>query len=308
MRKVCGGIVDELEELDNMVRFIEKDSNQSYSIKCKMKKVGELFRTNFIDRQKQTEPLSVMLTSATISADNSFSYIKDQLGITDEYNTMEFIGASPFNLTEQELWYLPPNAKEGNKQGFQNRMLQDLLEVCVTCNGGVLGLFTSIASLKSAKEFLYENIPTDLDCEIIAQGDMPRKKLIEYFTGEMDSILLGTKSLFTGVDVPGDSLRCVFIDKLPFPNISDPVQKALNEEPGSFFKYSIPSMIIDLKQAVGRGVRSVTDKCVIVVADNRMSTANYKAKIFSSFNYKKTGTRDIVDVEKFILGCSDREE
>lgn len=308
LRKICGGIVDEMEELDNMVRFVEKDTFQSFSIKCKMKKVGELFRSNFINKQNDVSPLSVMLTSATISADNSFAYIKDQLGITDDYRTMEFIGASPFNLTEQELWYLPPNAKEGNKQGFQNRMLQDLLEVCVTCNGGVLGLFTSISSLKSAKEFLYENIPSDLECEIIAQGDMPRKKLIEYFANEVDSVLLGTKSLFTGVDVPGDSLRCVFIDKLPFPNISDPVQKALNEEPGSFFKYSIPSMIIDLKQAVGRGVRSVNDKCVIVVADNRMSTANYKAKIFSSFNYKKTGTRNIVDVEKFIIGCSDREE
>lgn len=297
---VAGGFVTDGDP-DNIVRYVEMNNNHKIDLKSKFKKVDKLFEEMFISAQLNADrPLSILLTSATIAVDGSFNYIKDQLGIKETYNTLEYIGESPFNLAEQELWYLPPNAKNGNEQSFNNRMLQDFLEVSVSCNGGVLGLFTSIYNMRQASKFLYDNLPSDTHIEVLTQGDMPREKLINVFKHEQDSILIGTKSLFTGVDVPGDSLRCVFIDKLPFPNLSDPVQQALNKEPGAFFKYSIPSMIIELKQAVGRGVRSVSDKCVIVIADNRMATANYKQKIFGSFNYKKTGTRNIEDVVRFV--------
>lgn len=286
---------------DNLVRFIEMSKNKKIELKNKFKKVDELLDSLFISKQhREGRPLSMLFTSATIAVDGNFNYIKDQLGISEKYKTLEYIGESPFDLSNQELWYLPPMAKNGNEQGFNNRMLQDFLEVCVSCNGGVLGLFTSVYNMKSASTYLYDNLPFEICSEVLTQGEMPREKLISAFRHERDSILIGTKSLFTGVDIPGDSLRCVFIDKLPFPNLSDPVQQALNKEPGAFFKYSIPSMIIDLKQAVGRGIRSVDDKCVIVIADNRMSTANYKQKIFGSFNYPKKGTRNIDDVVDFV--------
>lgn len=300
LEAVAGGYIRE-GELDNIVRFIEMNKHRKVELKLKLKKIGDLFEDMFISNQDREErPLSMLLTSATISVDNNFNYIKDQLGIKDKYNTLEFIGESPFNLSNQELWYLPPNAKNGNEQDFLNRMLQNLLEVSVSCNGGVLGLFTSIYNMKAASKFLHDNMPKGCNIEILTQGDMPREKLINCFKKDKNSILIGTKSLFTGVDVPGDALRCVFIDKLPFPSLGDPVQQALNKEPGAFFKYSIPNMIIDLKQAVGRGIRSVDDKCVIVIADNRMSTANYKQKIFSSFNYEKSGTRNIDAVIDFV--------
>ena len=300
LEKIAGGYTYD-NDIDNIVRFVEMNKNKKIDLKLKFKKVDELFEKLFISRQlMENRPLSILLTSATISVDGNFNYIKDQLGIKELYNTLEYIGESPFDLQNQEIWYLPPNAKNGNDPNFNNRMLQDFLEVVVTCNGGVLGLFTSVYNMKSASRFLYDNMPVDTHIEVFTQGEMPREKLISNFKNELDSVLIGTKSLFTGVDVPGDALRCVFIDKLPFPNMADPVQQALSKEPGAFFKYSIPSMIIDLKQAVGRGVRSVTDRCVIVIADNRMSTANYKQKIFGSFNYPKTGTRNIDDIIDFM--------
>ena len=128
---------------------------------------------------------------------------------------------------------------------------------------------------------------------------MPRTKLIEAFKSDRDSILLGTRSFFTGVDVPGDALRAVIIDKFPFPQPTDPVQQKLKDRDNAFYKYSIPEMIITLKQAIGRGVRSVDDKCVVSILDGRMATAKYKGRINNSFNYKKTGTRNVEDLQKF---------
>lgn len=300
LETIAGGYIYNGEP-DNIVRFVEMNKAHKIELKSKFKKVDKLFEDIFVSKQfREDRPLSILLTSATIAVDGNFNYIKDQLGIREMYKTLEYIGESPFDLSKQEIWYLPPKAKNGNEQDFNNRMLQDFLEVSVRCNGGVLGLFTSIYNMRAASKFLNDNLPANSTSEIFTQGDMPREKLINSFKEERDSILIGTKSLFTGVDIPGDSLRCVFIDKLPFPALGDPVQQALNKEPGAFFKYSIPSMIIDLKQAVGRGVRSIDDKCVIVIADNRMSTAGYKQKIFSSFNYKKNGTRNIEDVVNFI--------
>ena len=240
-----------------------------------------------------------MFTSATLSVAGSFNYIKEELGITEEYKVEEFIGSSPFDLTKQELWYLPSEAVNGNERDFISVMLPIFNNVIKECSGGVLGLFTSVSSMNKAYDYVSRR---GYSMDIYKQGVMPRNTLIETFKENENSVLIGTKSMFTGIDVPGNSLRCVFIDKLPFPNISDPVVKALNEEPGAFFKYSIPAMVIALKQAVGRGVRTTEDKCVICIADNRLSTARYKAQIFQSFNYKKTGTRDLEEIRKFLGG------
>jgi ATP-dependent DNA helicase DinG len=139
---------------------------------------------------------------------------------------------------------------------------------------------------------------------IFKQGDMPRTKLIEEFKKDRDSVLFATRSFFTGVDIPGDSLRCLMIDKFPFPSPGDPVMMKIQKLYGdkTFSKHYIPEMVITLKQAVGRGVRTITDKCVIVILDGRMVTSSYKGSIFNSFPYDKTGTRDIEDVKKFLEG------
>lgn len=285
--------LDNMLEDENNVVWIEK-VNDTVFLGFKRVEVGKQLNEQFFNR----EGLSSIFTSATISVGGSFEYIKEQLGLNlSNKKTLEFMGGSPFNLTEQQLWYLPADSIDGNKFGFDNTIAPNMRNIIEAVGGGALCLFTSVKNMRNAYYELNRSIGHKY--KIYVQGDMPRTKLVEAFKSDRDSILLGTRSFFTGVDVPGDALRAVIIDKFPFPQPTDPVQQKLKDRANSFYKYSIPEMIITLKQAIGRGVRSVDDKCVIAILDGRMSTAKYKGRINNSFNYKKTGTRNLDDLKKF---------
>ena len=286
------------------VYYATKENNNTLSLRSKPIGVDDYFQKHFFNRHEHQmdmegdymSPLTTIITSATLSVNQSFDYIKQQLGLDD---VVEMIAKSPFNLTEQELWYLPQESLSGNhdnKDEAQASVLNNFLEVCDATGGGVLGLFTSIRNMNEAANYLRKNTKF----HVFLQGERPRQQLLDLFRQDVDSILIGTKSFFTGIDVPGNSLRCVFIDKLPFASPDDPIMRALNKEKNAFMKYSVPYMVIDFKQAVGRGVRTVTDKCVVCVADDRLATARYKNVINNSFFYKKTGTRSIEDVVKFL--------
>lgn len=286
---------------DNDVVFIEHTNKGVTSFKSRMKKVDRIFYENFIKKENMGgNNISILLTSATLSVGGTFDYIKEQLGFYSDIETVEFIGKSPFNLEEQELWYLPSDAVEANKKGFEEVMLRNFLNVCKSSGGGVLGLFTSVYNMNKAFDYLTSNLKKSDNIIVHKQGEYSRSNLIETMRQKNNVVIVGTKSFFTGVDVVGNHLRVVFIDKFPFPNISDPVVKELCNEPGGFFKFSIPEMVISLKQAVGRGVRSIDDKCVICINDNRLATARYKVQVNKSFGYKKKATRDLDDVELFL--------
>lgn len=288
---------------ENIAMWIER-INDTTSINYKKVDVGSAMAQAFFGR----ENISTIFTSATISVAGSFEYVKNQLGIDRVTNkeVFEFIGLSPFNLTEQQLWYLPEGAMNGNDFNFNKTIASNVIEIIRATRGGCLCLFTSVSNMKNTHYELQRALGRDY--EIYVQGQMPRTKLIEKFKENRDSILLGTKSFFTGVDVPGDALRCVIIDKFPFPQPTDPIQQKLKERDNSFYKYSIPEMIITLKQAVGRGVRSVNDRCVVAILDGRMSTAKYKMRVNNSFNYRKTGTRNIDDVKEFFKDLEDEDD
>ena len=299
MSNMCGDMehivsgLDVILQDENNVVWLEKVDDTVF-LSYKKVEVGKELSDEFFSR----EGLSSIFTSATISVGGSFEYIKEQLGLNlTNKKTLEFMGGSPFNLTEQQLWYLPPNSMDGNKFGFDNTIAPNMQSIIEAVGGGALCLFTSVKNMRNT--YFELNRSLGHKYKIYVQGDMPRTKLIEAFKNDRDSILLGTRSFFTGVDVPGDALRAVIIDKFPFPQPTDPVQQKLKDRNNSFYKYSIPEMIITLKQAIGRGVRSVDDKCVISILDGRMATAKYKGRINNSFNYKKTGTRNIEDLEKF---------
>lgn len=275
----------------------EKTGEHKVALSQKPLSVAQGMVDNFYTR----ETLKCVFASATISVGGSMDYFKSQVGLDliDPKLSSSFIGGSPFNMKEQQLWYLPTNAVEGNKTVEFNQKLPVLVgETIKACRGGTLALFTSYKNMQDT----YNNVRFDLPrgIRVLKQGDMPRMKLLEEFAQDENSVLFATRSFFTGVDVPGKALRCLIIDKFPFPQPTDPVQQKLSFQKDSFFKYSIPEMIITLKQAVGRGVRSVDDKCVICVLDNRMATARYKVRVSNSFNYDKTATRDLSVVEKFI--------
>ena len=298
---------------ENNVYFIEKKITPAkstvISIGTKPITVGEqMSRALFSNTKIQ----SSIITSATLSVNEKFDYIKSELGLdlnfeeTENVKTkplQEFIGKSPFDLKNQELWYLPPYAVDGNAPQFDGYLEQVAEEITETAKGGILFLTTSIKLMNICYAAVRNTcLKNRLNINVLMQGDMPRLKLLQTFKDDENSILVATKSFFTGVDIPGNSLRCLVIDKFPFASPDDPVMKKLSAQPGGFFKYSIPSMVILLKQAVGRGVRSISDKCVICVADGRMATARYRASIHKSFSYEKTATRDINDVRRFLNG------
>lgn len=288
--------------------WVEHDKEKETSeIHVKNIEVGEKIKEHFFTGEENITfdnefyghiPPRVILTSATLSAGENFNFIKNQLGIDHTIKTYEFIGESPFDLTKQQLWYLPPGAVDGTKKEFQEYFVKEIDDILNATNGGALCLFTSYANLRKAYERL--NRRMRLPFTLLRQGDAPKAHLTRLFANDVDSVLFGTKSFFTGVDVPGPALRCVIIDKLPFAMQGDPIIRKITKRPRSFYSFSIPNMIITLKQAIGRGVRSKDDKCVIAILDNRMASSSYKGTINESFFYKKTGTRDLFVVEQYI--------
>lgn len=247
------------------------------------------------------DDLTCICMSATLSTNNNFQYIKQQLGIDKIQNKsiVEKIGTSPFNLTEQQLWYFPKIKNSPDSPNFPSELVTVIEEIICTTNGGALCLFTSMKNLSYVSNYFKTK---RLPFLILTQNEMSKQRLIEKFKEDVDSVLFGSRSFFTGLDIPGEALRCVIIDKLPFPNISDPRMVALEQRlSNNFFKqYMLPRMIIDLKQIVGRGVRTSTDKCVICILDNRLLGASYKRAVSNSFNYQKQSTQDIEDVKNFL--------
>ena len=254
---------------------------------------------------------SCIFTSATISVNGGFEYLKENIGLklledtnkealeTEQKGIGEFIGQSPFDLSEQELWYLPEDAVDGNAKNFKDIIPGQIIEIIKASGGGALCLFTSYISMNNAYKAALDE---PLGVRVLRQGDMPKIKLLEAFKKDKDACLFATRSFFQGVDVPGDSLRVLIVDKLPFPSPADPIMIKLQELHGrsTFKKIFIPEMIITLKQAVGRGVRSINDKCVVAVLDGRLATANYKGAVFKSFPYEKRGTRSLSEVSEFL--------
>lgn len=278
-------------------KSVRRDGERTLHLERMPVQVGPLIKQLFLDTHQS------IFTSATLSTGGNLNFFKKEVGLDlcEPDSLMEFIGESPFNLQQQELWYLPDICVEGNKPDFDDYFLNTVLTLYNIKKGGMLVLTTSISAMNrthaSIREYL---ISTDRETLLLKQGDMPRGKLIDAFKEDGGAILVATKSFFTGIDIPGSALQCLVIDKLPFDSPNDPVTMHLNcTTQNCFFSYSIPKMIITLKQAVGRGVRSVTDKCLVCIADSRIATARYSGTIGRSFNYTKTSTRDLDKVMEF---------
>ena len=175
-------------------------------------------------------------------------------------------------------------------------MVKKIIELV---KGRVLGLFTSYKNLNLVKDYLRVNpVPYEV---FIQGGGIAPQKLVEKFKASKDSVLLGTSSLWTGVDCPGETLTCVVIDKLPFPNFSDPVVDAIKEKnPRSFFEFQIPTMVIELKQGVGRLIRRKDDIGVVVLLDKRAITASYKGLIMESFRHEYLMAVNTDKIEPFL--------
>jgi ATP-dependent DNA helicase DinG len=243
---------------------------------------------------------TVVLTSATLTVQGGFEHMRQRLGLGDTgQGARELVVPSHFRYGEQALLYLPPNMPDPRDPEFPEAAAECIRRVLNLSRGRAFCLFTSYAQMRD----LYERLLPVLDFPILLHGTAPRKALLEEFRVTPNAVLFGTSSFWQGVDVQGEALSCVIIDKLPFAVPNDPVvqarMKAIEEAGGKpFFDYQVPSAVLTLKQGFGRLIRSLEDRGVLVLLDPRIRKQRYGQTFLNSLPpYRMTTT--IGDVEKF---------
>ena len=237
-----------------------------------------------------------IFTSATLAVGGDFAHFQHRLGI-DEARTAEW--DSPFDYRHQALWLLPRGLPDPNDAGF-NRAAADLsIEVLTASRGRGFLLYTSHRALGEAATYLPGRLPYPL----LVQGNAPKSELLERFRQLGNAVLLGTASFWEGVDVRGEALSVVIIDRLPFASPGDPVLQAridaLRAEGGNPFReYQLPQAVIALKQGAGRLIRDVTDRGVLVVCDQRLLSRSY-GQVFVRSLPPFRRTQDLEEVRRF---------
>ena len=237
-----------------------------------------------------------IFTSATLSVANRFDHFSHNLGLSKAVTAS---WGSPFDFAAQSLFYHPKGLPQPNAADFVPRIVQFALPVLQASQGRAFFLFTSHRALKQAEELLKEHLAYPL----LVQGSRPKALLLEQFKAAGNAVLLGTSSFWEGVDVRGEALSCVIIDKLPFASPGDPVLKArLNamtqQGRNPFFEHQLPTAVIALRQGIGRLIRDVTDRGVLMVCDPRLLKRAY-GQIFLDSVPPMKRTRDIAEVQAF---------
>jgi ATP-dependent DNA helicase DinG len=234
---------------------------------------------------------SVILTSATLTANGDFSFLKRETGAHD---AGELQVPSPFDPAEQEILVVPKMACGPNDPGFAEEMSGHINRILRLLGGRTMCLFTSYRNLEHCAA-----AAASTGIRILRQGDLPRSKLLEEFRKDRGTALFATSSFWQGVDIPGEALSCLVIDKIPFTHPGDPLLEALTErDPQSFQNYSLPKAILELRQGFGRLIRRRTDRGVVLLFDTRIFTKGYGPAVLASLPPCPV-TRDLAAVEKF---------
>ena len=239
---------------------------------------------------------TAVLTSATLAVGGGFDYIRQRLGLD---HARELIVPSHFDYESQAILYVPPNLPDPRTPQFGAEASAVIGKLLKITRGRAFVLFTSYAQMNE----IYDRLLGELEFPMLKQGDAPKSALLEEFRLTPNAVLFGTSSFWQGVDVQGEQLSCVIIDRLPFAVPSDPVVaarvKAIDAGGGNaFFEYQVPSAVITLKQGFGRLIRSLHDRGLLALLDNRILKKQYGRVFIESLpNYSKT--TDMRKVEEF---------
>lgn len=253
--------------------------------------VSETFRSH-VDKHKS----AWVFTSATLAVGDDFTHFSRELGIEDAYARR---WDSPFDFAKQALLYVPTALPPPNTLDYTAAVVEAARPVLKASEGRAFFLLTSYRALNIVARALEGSI----DYPLLVQGSLPRGELLDRFREQGNAILVGTSSFWEGVDVRGEALSCVIIDKLPFSSPSDPVMQARLEamrEQGNnpFFDYQVPQAAITLKQGVGRLIRDVSDRGVLMICDPRLFGKGY-GRIFRNSLPPMPVSRDVQDVQAF---------
>lgn len=238
----------------------------------------------------------VILTSATLAVGGTFDYIRQRLGASE---ARTLIVPGHFDYRRQALLYVPQHLPDPRDPAFVRYAAEEIVRVLRLSRGRAFVLFTSYQQMRQ----VYDKVSLEVDYPCLLQGVGPRQALLEEFRRTPHAVLFATSSFWQGVDVPGEQLSCVIIDKLPFAVPSDPVVeariRAIREDGGNpFYQYQIPQAALALKQGFGRLIRSASDRGVLVLLDNRINKQRYGRVFFQSLPEYSFTTR-IEDVEQF---------
>ncbi len=235
-----------------------------------------------------------VLTSATLAVGGGFEYIRQRLGLE---HARESVLPSHFDYESQALFYVPPDLPDPRTPQFTAKAADRIRELLEITRGRAFVLFTSYAQMND----IYQRLLGEVEFPMLRQGDAPKSALLEEFRLTPNAVLFATSSFWQGVDVQGEQLSCVIIDRLPFAVPSDPVigarVKAIDADGGNaFFQYQVPAAVITLKQGFGRLIRSLHDRGLLVLLDNRILKKQYGRVFIESLPaYKRTTDMRVVE-------------
>ena len=243
---------------------------------------------------------AVILTSATLSTNRSFDYIRGRLGFSE---AEELILGSPFAYERQALLCVPAGAKNPKHPHYPQQAAYSILHTAAAAQGGVLVLFTSYSLMDQVAKLITPKL-NEVGYTLFKQGDGPRLGLIQDFEKEPRSLLFGTNSFWEGIDIPGSALKAVVITRLPFAVPDRPItaaRLAAVERSGRnpFFEYSVPQAILRLKQGFGRLIRTSQDLGAVVILDQRLLQASYGSQFLASLPPARF-SRDLDDLRRLL--------
>ena len=272
-------LVRRLREIRFELEFIVTGTDKKFVYWLERRNRGVFLRASPIDvagllQDKLFEEVpTVVLTSATLSSGGNFAFIRDRLGLD---TADDLIASSSFDYENQAILYLPARMPDPRDRNWGSAAADEVIRILNATEGRAFVLSTSLAGMQS----LFENVWAEIDYPCLVQGSASKSQLLKKFRETPNAVLFATSSFWQGVDVRGEQLSCVIIDKLPFAVPTDPIvaarQRSIEDSGGSsFYEYSVPQAIITLKQGLGRLIRSTTDRGVLAILDPRLRTKGY---------------------------------
>jgi ATP-dependent DNA helicase DinG len=301
--ETVAGLAGRALALTGELAFVLKAEDDSHVYFVETRGRGVFLRAMPIDVSERLKELlfdrvrAAVLTSATLAVDGGFTYLKDRLGIEV---TDELLLPSPFHFEEQAVLYVPRRMPEPLAPEFADHAAEEIVRLLALSRGRAFVLFTSHANMNKVAG----RIAGRIDYPILIQGEAPKAALLETFRETPHAVLLATASFWQGVDVAGEQLSCVIIDKLPFASPGDPVvaariERLRNRGGNPFGEYQVPVAILMLKQGLGRLIRTASDRGILAVLDSRLLRKHYGRRFLESLPPARL-VHDLEKVEGFL--------